>query len=85
MIVGQIVISKMGRDKGHAMIVMSVETDYVHVVDGKRRPIDKPKKKKTKHLQHTNSIVDLVPPCGRALQNSDIRKFLAVFGQHGSP
>ena len=80
---GQIVFSKRGRDKGRAMIVIATDGDYAYLADGVLRPLKKPKKKKAKHIQPTNNIVDLVPPCGRALQDADIRKFLAGFEQHG--
>ncbi|MCL2405097.1 MAG: RNA-binding protein [Defluviitaleaceae bacterium] len=78
---GQIVFSRQGRDSGRAMIVIAVNCDgeYVYLVDGKLRLLEKPKKKKAKHIQITKSIVDLVPPCGRALQDADIRKHLAKF------
>jgi len=74
---GQIVYSKRGRDKGNAMIVIAADGEYAYLVDGKSRLLDKPKKKKAKHIQITNNIVDLVPSCGRGLQDTDIRKYLA--------
>ena len=77
---GQIVFSKRGRDKGRAMIIIAVDGEYAYLVDGVLRPLEKPKKKKAKHIQTTNHIVDLVPPSGRALQDADIRKHLAGFG-----
>jgi len=80
---GQIVISKMGRDKGKSMVVITVDGEFAYLVDGKLRKLDRPKKKKAKHVQPTNIIVDLVPPCGRALQDADIRKYLALFNQSG--
>ena len=80
---GQIVFSKRGRDKGRAMVVLLAEGEYTFLVDGQRRLLANPKKKKTKHIQITNIIVDLTPPCGRALQDADIRKFLASFKEGG--
>ena len=80
---GQIVFSKRGRDKGNAMIIIAACGEYAYLVDGRLRPLNKPKKKKAKHIQFTNSIVSLTPPCGRALQDADIRKYLAGFLQHG--
>ena len=83
MSIGQIVISKCGRDKGNAMIVIALDSEYAYLVDGRVRPLEKPKKKKAKHIQPTNIVLDLTIPCGRALQDADIRKFIAGFGQHG--
>jgi len=76
---GQIVFSKRGRDKGNAMIVVAIDGEYLYLVDGKLRPLERPKKKKAKHIQITSNIVDLMPSCGRALQDADIRKYLAGF------
>ena len=52
--IGNIVISTMGRDKGLYFIVVGVEENYVYLVDGSVRKIDKPKKKKIKHIELTN-------------------------------
>jgi len=79
MILGQIVYSKRGRDKGLAMIVITVENEYVYLVDGCLRLLKKPKKKKVKHVQVTHTIVELTHSCGRAIQDADIRKYLSGF------
>ena len=76
--IGQAVFSKRGRDKGMALLVIEAENDHVYLVDGKLRTLDKPKKKKIKHLQPANFIADLSTD-GRALQDADIRKQLNVF------
>lgn len=54
--IGQIVYSKSGHDKGDALMVFSVEGDYVYLVDGRRRKLEKPKRKKTIHIQPTSFI-----------------------------
>ena len=51
---GQIVLSKAGRDCGSYLIVESVSENGIYVVDGKERPIEKPKRKNPKHLSATN-------------------------------
>ena len=79
---GLIVFSKRGRDKGKVFVVISVDTvgEYLNLVDGRTRLLVKPKKKKIKHVQPTNYSVNLIPPCGRDLQDADIQKELAAFG-----
>lgn len=54
--IGSIVISTSGRDKGCYFIVVEVEENYVYLVDGSIRKIDRPKKKKIKHIELTNLI-----------------------------
>lgn len=49
--IGQVVKSKTGRDAGGIFLVYKVlDSEYVEIVDGKRRTLEKPKKKKMKHL-----------------------------------
>ena len=49
--IGQFVKSKAGRDKGHVMIIIGrVDEQHVLVVDGDLRKLEKPKKKKVRHL-----------------------------------
>ena len=76
--VGQIVFSKNGRDKGKAMIVLNIESEYVYIVDGKHRLLEKPKKKKIKHIQPTNIIINLGEVSG-CLKNADFRKWLLEY------
>lgn len=52
--VGSVVISKAGRDKGKKLVVVElVDEDFVNVADGGLRRVEKPKRKKIKHLQPT--------------------------------
>ncbi len=49
---GQIVRSKAGHDKGRVLLVLRiVDAKHVMVVDGRTRTLEKPKKKRTIHLQ----------------------------------
>ena len=49
--VGMLARSKAGHDKGHVYIIMKEEAAYVYLVDGNVRTLDRPKKKKKKHVQ----------------------------------
>ena len=53
--VGDIVLSRMGRDSGRHYIIMSAEENYVYICDGDFHKVDKPKKKKLKHIKATNT------------------------------
>lgn len=75
---GQVVFSKAGHDKGSAFVVMKIQDEYLYLADGRLRTLDKPKKKKLKHVQPTNYIADLTTD-GRALQDADIRKQLKLY------
>ena len=54
--IGQVVKSKAGRDKGRIFIVIEVDGEYAYLVDGDFRRLDKPKKKKIKHLIVYNTV-----------------------------
>lgn len=50
--VGQLVRSRAGRDQGRYFMVSAlVDSEYVYLVDGQLRKMEKPKKKKRKHLE----------------------------------
>ena len=51
--IGQIVFSNAGRDKGKALSVISSNDSVFFVVDGKERPLERPKLKNPKHLKLT--------------------------------
>lgn len=48
---GMLAKSKAGHDKGHLYVIYDVDETYVYLVDGEIRTINKPKKKKRKHVQ----------------------------------
>lgn len=78
---GQVVISKAGRDIGRKFVVIEVVDElYVHISDGDLRRTEKPKKKKIKHLEPTGQFAGTVLEKARnsvRISNSDIRKALA--------
>lgn len=58
---GRIVLSSAGRDKKRCFMIVSAEEksalgDIVYIADGKLRKIEKPKKKKLKHLKVTDFV-----------------------------
>ena len=77
--IGQIVKVKSGRDRDSLMVVVMVEGRYLFLVDGRRRKLCKPKRKNIKHVSPIKVVVDLIPDCGRSLQDADIRKALRTF------
>jgi ribosomal protein L14E/L6E/L27E len=78
---GQIVVSKAGRDIGRKFVVVRlVDDQYVQISDGDLRRMEKPKKKKIKHLVPTGETVEALALKLRndaRPTNSEIRKALA--------
>ncbi len=79
---GSIVRSKAGRDKGDLFIVLSREGGYAYLANGELRKVDRPKKKKLKHVQGTSYVSEFVQnklaSVGK-VTNSEVRKALAEF------
>ena len=50
-IVSDVVVSRAGRDQGEWFYVVNADDTYLFLVNGKDRPLDKPKRKKRKHAQ----------------------------------
>ncbi|NLN15377.1 MAG: hypothetical protein GX185_07240 [Tissierellia bacterium] len=57
--VGQVVMSKAGRDKGRIFLILDIIDDsYVSIVDGKYRKLENPKRKKIKHLIVYKDVIE---------------------------
>ncbi len=60
---GQLVRSLAGRDKGkHYLVLQELDQKFVLLVDGRRRPVARPKKKNRAHLQHYERWAELEKP-----------------------
>lgn len=81
-LLGKVVHSKSGRDRNRYFIIVGIlNADYVYISDGDLRKIEKPKKKKIKHLSFTDIIAEEIKELiteGKKVSNSKIRKFLQV-------
>ncbi len=80
---GDIVYSKAGRDMGRPFVVLSVvDTNFVMLADGRLRKVDKPKKKKIKHLEKSGYRAQVVADKlreGLVVTNPDLKRALAEF------
>ncbi len=82
-----LVVSKAGRDQGHLFYVIDADEQYVYLADGKSRRLEKPKRKKRKHIEQiprTESRIAEKIRNGEKVLNSELRKELASFGQKQS-
>lgn len=83
--IGQVVKSRAGRDKGKIFLVLEVlDDEHLLVVDGNLRKLDKPKKKKIKHLIVYNTILDGLNykmENKMKINNAYIRKLLEPFNK----
>ena len=78
--VGDLVVSRAGRDKGRPFVVLRAEEGFVYLVDGDLRRLSKPKKKKRMHVKpypKKGSCRKELPE-GRPMCDADIRKHIAA-------
>jgi hypothetical protein len=55
--IGRFAISKAGHDKTQIYVITAVEGDFAYLCDGRLKPLEKPKKKRVKHIQFVNAQV----------------------------
>ncbi len=86
-LIGSVVRSKAGRDKGDLFIVLSREGEYAYLANGELRKVDTPKKKKLKHLQPSGKVSEFIQnkleTVGK-VTNSEVRKALADIGEQNN-
>ncbi len=77
---GCVVRSKAGRDEGRYFIVLSLDgEEFAYVADGDLRKVEKPKRKRVKHLYVTEELVSSLQSkllTGERVENHEIRKSL---------
>ena len=82
-----LIVSKARRDKGQLFYVIDTDEQYVYLADGKSRKLEKPKRKKRKHVEQvprTESRIAEKIRNGEKVLNSELRKELASLGQKQS-
>ena len=72
--IGSLVYSRVGRDKGTLFLVIATDGEFAYLTDGDTRRLEKPKKKKLKHINKTNTVLELD---FENLTDSAVRKALA--------
>ena len=77
---GQVIKSKAGRDKDKYFVVLEViDDDYILLSDGDIRKVEKPKKKKIKHVRLTDYVLEEIKQKlikSEKINNSEIKKYL---------
>ena len=76
-----IVKSAAGRDEGDIFFVLDTQEEYLLLADGKSRRVEKPKKKKRKHVTfvgESHSVVAEKIRSSEKITNSELRKAIAA-------
>ncbi len=82
---GRIVRSKAGRDEGRYFVVIALDgEEFALVADGGLRGLEKPKRKRLKHLFVTEETISGLQSrleAGETVENHEIRKWLSAYRQ----
>ena len=83
-IISDVVVSTAGRDQGKLFYVIGTDPVYLMLANGKDRTLDKPKRKKRKHVQkvlRAETRVAAKLASGNKVLNSELRRDLAFFSR----
>ncbi len=82
--IADVVVATAGRETGKLFYVLDIDGDYLHLVNGKDRTLEKPKRKKRKHLDKVlrseTRVADKLRHGDKVL-NSELRRDLAYLSR----
>ena len=83
--ISDVVVSKAGHDQDEWFYVIGEDQDFLLLANGKDRPLDKPKRKKCKHvekvLRSETRVADKIR-LGDKVLNGELRRDLAFLASH---
>ena len=83
--ISDVVVSTAGRDRGDWFYVIDEDPVYLMLANGKDRTLDKPKRKKRKHVQKVlrseTRVADKIR-LGDKVLNGELRRDLAFLASH---
>ena len=80
--IGKFATSKAGHDKAKLYIIINEDLEYVYLVDGDLKPLDKPKKKSKKHIQIINKVDEIIQnklDTKQIIYNEDIKRAIKLY------
>ena len=82
--IADVVIATAGREKGKLFYVTGIENDYLNLVNGKDRTLERPKRKKLRHVDkvlRSETRVAEKLRLGDKVLNSELRRDLAYLSR----
>ena len=80
--IGKFATSKAGHDKTKLYIIINEDLEYVYLVDGDLKLLDKPKKKSKKHIQIINKVDEIIQnklETKQIIYNEDIKRAIKLY------
>ena len=85
--ISDVVVSTAGRDSGEWFYVIAEDPIYLYLANGKDRTLEKPKRKKRKHVQKVlrseTRVADKLRTGGKVL-NGELRRDLAFLARENA-
>ena len=85
--ISDVVVSTQGRDAGQWFYVIAEDPVYLYLANGKDRSLDKPKRKKRKHVQKVlrseTRVAEKLRTGGKVL-NGELRRDLAFLARENA-
>ena len=82
--ISDVVVSTAGRDQGELFYVIGTDDEFLMLVNGKDRTLDKPKRKSLRHVQKVlrseTRVAEKLRTGGKVL-NSELRRDLAFLAR----
>ena len=82
--ISDVVVSTAGRDQGEWFYVIDEDQIFLYLANGKDRPLDRPKRKKRKHVQKVlrseTRVAEKIRQGDKVL-NSELRRDLAFLAR----
>ena len=85
--ISDVVVSTQGRDAGEWFYVIAQDPDFLYLANGKDRSLDKPKRKKRKHVQkvlRSETRVAVKIQNGDKVLNGELRRDLAFLARENA-
>jgi len=83
--VGGFAVSTAGHDSDQCYVIFQIEEEYVYLVDGRIRTVERPKRKKKKHIQMLEQsdtiLADKVK--NKSVKNEEIKRAIKLL-QYGN-
>ena len=82
--ISDVVVSTAGHDEGQLFYVIDMDDQFLYLANGKDRTLDKPKRKKRKHVQkvlRSETRVAEKLRSGDKVLNSELRRDLAFLAR----
>lgn len=80
LVTGGFAVSRAGHDFGKLYVIFYIDNEYVYLVDGKIRTLDRPKKKKIKHIKVLDRFdISLTKKVAdRSVKNEEIKRAIKL-------